>query len=54
VLASSSPNVTACVATQTVTFGEDNANTNSNVYLTIKTSASHEACIVEHPYANNF
>ena len=26
----------------------------SNVYLTIKTSASPEACIVEHPYANNF
>jgi len=26
----------------------------SKVYLTIKTSASPEACIVEHPYSNNF
>ena len=26
----------------------------SNVYLIIKTSASPEACIVEHPYLNNF
>jgi hypothetical protein len=39
---------------------EKNINTHINndftskVYLTIKTSASPEACIVEHPYSNKF